>query len=360
MAIQISTFFLSPSTYFQIYEEDLKNETEESKKIPNKEENPIITTQQLKETLPIKRKNETGSRMKNFADLVIDESSSVGNRRELSITTKKDVDDAFNINNMSSELKELLWKHIIKLVEGVLGEINDKYLTIRGIIQEVQKKSENLEIEMMNFIIKILLPLTSDERVECQSQLIAIIDRGCSIKNSASNMASGQKGAALIAPSNLSHFCINNLFDMCEWEDNPQPIKGKIAAVTTSVLINRCKATLLKFLADEKRSGMMPLPQYIYIYIYIVISTIYRSRVKETMHLLNKLKDLDIFPSILNEQGKTIPEQNSSLLNGKKAHLFTLMPELSELIGSKEIEVKEALKLIFLGMAKEIGCFSNK
>lgn len=94
--------------------------------------------------------------------------------------------------------------------------------------------------------------------------------------------------------------------------------------------------------------------------------------------------NLSIYPNILKEQSskrKTEEKRESSsdksingdkekekieereqniLLRGHKAHLFYLMPELSECICSKEPELKEHLKKLFVLLYTEIGVKQNK
>ena len=72
-------------------------------------------------------------------------------------------------------------------------------------------------------------------------------------------------------------------------------IRKKIATITTPVLINRCRDSLKKYVADELKSGSTTLP---------------RQRVSEVVFILDKLRILDCYP-------ETQPAQYKN----KKGHL---------------------------------------
>lgn len=67
-------------------------------------------------------------------------------------------------------------------------------------------------------------------------------------------------------------------------------IRKKIATITTPVLINRCRDTLRKYVADEQKSGSTTLP---------------RQRVSEAVFILEKLRQLDCFPEVQPEHYKS-------------------------------------------------------
>ena len=105
----------------------------------------------------------------------------------------------------------------------------------------------------------------------------------------------------------------------------------------TPILIKRCKEILKKFLADEIKSGSMPLS---------------RSRLEDIKYVLDKLKKLEIYPdynkieeinnkiSDKNKKEDNEPEIMEFILKKKKSHLISLLPLLSEFITTKENEIK--------------------
>ena len=106
-------------------------------------------------------------------------------------------------------------------------------------------------------------------------------------------------------------------------------IRKKIATITTPVLINRCRDTLKKYVADEQKSGSTTLP---------------RQRVSEAVFILEKLRQLDCFPEVQPEHYKS-----------KKGHLVQLMPIFADLVLSNESALKEHLRQIFLDIAEAIA-----
>ena len=106
----------------------------------------------------------------------------------------------------------------------------------------------------------------------------------------------------------------------------------------------------IKFLADEIKSGSMPLS---------------RSRLEDIKYVLDKLKKLEIYPEYnkIDEMGgsnKNVKYENENeimnyILKKKKSHLISLLPLLSEFITTKENEIKILVKDIFKIISSELG-----
>ena len=244
-----------------------------------------------------------------------------------------DYEELKNIEEMEhdQEFNTLVWKVTLQLLQQILN-VPDHLLNqlSKPLLEEVLKKTQDLNMQLMNFIVKTLLPYSSSRAKPLKAirhQLISIIDRGCYNYYSEMNLNNHPTNTQNInhivsSAGTLSQYCINNLFDLCEYYSDFAPsisesgscgsldinqlnrinsnenetqkdytrnslilkseyskeekgmmfsdreitmdrVKYKIAKITTPVLINRCRATLLKFLSDEKRSGSMPLPKYI-------------------------------------------------------------------------------------------------
>lgn len=139
-------------------------------------------------------------------------------------------------------------------------------------------------------------------------------------------------------------------------------IRRKIAKTTTPILLDRCKDTLNRFLYDEMKSGSIMMSQ---------------QRAEEVVFILDKLKNLEVYPDLLNEIVQEDPSPSQSLasntglqnsgasqsklecLKGTKGHLFYFIPIFAEFITSHEEMIKEALKDIFLEIARSNGVHSN-
>jgi len=236
------------------------------------------------------------------------------------------------------ELQELVWDQIIKLIKEIL-KVSDSSLNNldRAIAEEVIKKSQELDITLINFILKTLLPSSSNLRKEAQQELINLIDNGCTAFNTSFSGSSTHSRPG----DTLSKFCISTLLSLCNSSEDVEKefltVKQKIATITTPVLVNRCKAIFHKYMADEKRSGQVPLPKYFSNFFY----HIQRNRKQDLIELLSKLRTTTIFTNALpKKEGCGIVD----LLSGGKAHLIYLMPEIVECISSKETDLRDAIK----------------
>ena len=216
-----------------------------------------------------------------------------------------------------------------------------------------------MKISIINFIVNVLLPNSLHIPKEMQIKLLTLLDIGSSLEYESNNESTGS------VTSSISKVCISNLFELCrfrtpeslkmEINDNNLniedyvKIKIKIAKMCTPILIKRCKEILKKFLADEIKSGSMPLS---------------RSRLEDIKYVLDKLKKLEIYPEYnkVDDIDKDSDEKNEDgeeimryILKKKKSHLISLLPLLSEFITTKENEIKILVKEIFKIISNELG-----
>ena len=162
----------------------------------------------------------------------------------------------------NKELQGVVWENIIRLIKEML-KVSDSSLNAldKALAENVIKKSQDLDVTLINFILKVLLPSSEGLGKENQQELINLIDNGCTAFYSSFNSSSSSQNRA---GDSLSKFCISTLLSLCANESEEgkfAEIKRKIAAITTPVLINRCKAIFCRYMADEKRSGQVPLPK---------------------------------------------------------------------------------------------------
>ena len=73
------------------------------------------------------------------------------------------------------------------------------------------------------------------------------------------------KSQNLANNSNLSKYCLFNLFQICKFglveDEKLAEMKNRISEKTTPILSSRCQEILAKFSKDESRSGSIKLPQ---------------------------------------------------------------------------------------------------
>ena len=257
---------------------------------------------------------------------------------------------------------EEIWKVIIEAYDMIFRQRDSVFKNMKKSHKElVSKSSSEMKISIINFIVNILLPNSLHINKQMQIRLLILLDIGSSLENESNNESSGS------VTSSISKVCISNLFELCKFKtpevlkreinvqnfnpDDYVKIKEKIAKMCTPILIKRCKEILKKFLADEIKSGSMPLS---------------RSRLEDIKYVLEKLKKLEIYPDynkIEDIRGKKEikMEENDQqeiigfILKKKKSHLISLLPLLSEFITTKENEIKILVKDIFKIISAELG-----
>ena len=222
-----------------------------------------------------------------------------------------------------------------------------------------------MEIDIIQFIVNILLPHSLYINKELQMKLLNLLDMGSNFNYNSNNTSYNSSNGNNNVTSSISKVCISNLFELCRYKNKDDLIKElnsnnnnsitnndyvnikiKIAKMCTPILIKRCKEILKKYMEDEIKSGSMPLS---------------RSRLEDCKFVLEKLKDLEIFPNDENEDN--IKENNNNnnddikvLINKKrKSHLINLLPLLSDFITTKENEIKIIVKEMFKIIAEQLG-----
>lgn len=121
---------------------------------------------------------------------------------------------------------------------------------------------------------------------------------------------------------------------------SPNPAKTpenrvRVAKMALPHLLKRCKVVISKFLADDKRSGALPLPA---------------TRVVEITYLLEQLKSLRVDSTLWAE-----PPKVESIGASQRRHLWELFPLLCECITAKEPGIKSIIKSVFLDCGQELG-----
>jgi hypothetical protein len=210
---------------------------------------------------------------------------------EFSIVDPNVIQQSFN----DHALKQMVWDRVIPLVKNNLLFNPEKVADHnKAVVEDVVKSSQDLDMQVMNFITNSLLPNCGDIiDKDFQQNLVSIIDNGCNSVYSVQKLSSSNQSSSSLFGNSLSKYCLNNLFELCrhqslkvndsESEVNEKriyEIRKKIATQTTPILINRCKDTLKKYAHDEQKSGLLSLP---------------RQRINEAVFILEKLRTLDCY-----------------------------------------------------------------
>jgi hypothetical protein len=296
---------------------------------------------------------------------------------------------------ISSTLKNLI-QQIIDIYEKVVKNSEQAAETIsKGIFSEIKKDWFEMDMRFINSIGEVIVPHFYILNQELLWKLINILDFTFSFYSKSNFFAEqnsyGKYGAASndsSTNSTISKISLEILFKIAEsYYDAPEydgegesdaknneQKRGNLARLATRKLLIKCKAILKAFIADEKKSGRMPLP---------------RNRLNEIIYVFEKVKKLYIPPNSFEYVDKleNIPKEdeddwsldfniaadteklesyskikifhaslnNNDLIQSKKGHLIYFLPLFAECIVSEEAELKELLKEIFKEISKELG-----
>lgn len=137
----------------------------------------------------------------------------------------------------SAEIRALVWAKVIPLVKSVLLFNPEKVLAHnKAVVEDVVKSSQDLDMQVMNFITNSLLPNCADGLVlessfgkeAVQGILVSIIDNGCNSVYSSQRLTQGSSTViASMGPfgNTLSKYCLNNLFELCRNQAVTNPFR---------------------------------------------------------------------------------------------------------------------------------------
>ena len=142
------------------------------------------------------------------------------------------------------ELKQIVWNITLKSFKEILAMNENSLLTLeKELAEEVIRKSQDLGIDIINFINSILIQKQNDKHKE----LIDIIEIG-----SITFIELSRQGFSNFCSDLLSRRCLDILMEICK-ESN------ELSKIATPILIERCKVIMREYLAGEKHSGLIPL-----------------------------------------------------------------------------------------------------
>ncbi|KAF6747528.1 hypothetical protein DFP72DRAFT_604758 [Ephemerocybe angulata] len=103
---------------------------------------------------------------------------------------------------------------------------------------------------------------------------------------------------SLVPRERFSYWCFDLLFLICSNTTNEkEDSRKRLAALSLPALLNRCKATLVSYIADQSLRGGLPFP---------------RAREEELVYALRKLLDLRLWPGSLWAAFSDEPSKHSS------------------------------------------------
>ncbi|KAI0073983.1 hypothetical protein K474DRAFT_1774330 [Panus rudis PR-1116 ss-1] len=259
---------------------------------------------------------------------------------------------------------EGIWRQIVETFRGgILADCSH----VENFSLDVQEAEENFDLQLIASLEIDVVPHLGDSRVPdyILSQLAKVLAQGSRLRNaedyqppSPKSLPSSQRSshefekvdqfgdAALalgttdvgrfVPRERFSYWCFDLLFLICSDTAKDQvAARKRVAALSLPSLLNRCRSTLVEYIADEALRGNMPFP---------------RIREEELLYVLRKLLELRLWPGTLWAALSDAPTQycveqpsvdqglepskliSDAVKRSSRAHLFHLYPVLSEII----------------------------
>lgn len=162
---------------------------------------------------------------------------------ELTIRQPQASPNYFEELSSNISFRTQLWKSLLSITKELLLP-NTTFCTDKAIVDEVVKKSQELNILVLDLLLNVMLVSSQGIEKEYVNELISIIE------------SVGFNG---ISYSGLSTYCLENLFSLCNY--NEANSKFNVAPIVTPILLNKCKALICKFIDDERKNGLAPMPK---------------------------------------------------------------------------------------------------
>ncbi len=116
-----------------------------------------------------------------------------------------------------------IWEATINCFESVFKQSEGGYKGItRTFLEELLKSCQEMEIQIINFIVNGLLPNSLKIPKEMQIKLLTLLDTGSNFDYNILNLSSQSSSSS----SNISKVCISNLFELCKFKSEESLKKG--------------------------------------------------------------------------------------------------------------------------------------
>lgn len=116
-----------------------------------------------------------------------------------------------------------IWESSIRCFESIFRQSEQGYKNIsRNLLDELLKSCQDMEIQIIYFIVNSLLPNSIRIPKEMQIKLLNLLDIGSNLDyNTMNNISQPSSGT-----SSISRVCIENLFELCKYRTEEALKKG--------------------------------------------------------------------------------------------------------------------------------------
>ena len=126
------------------------------------------------------------------------------------------------LDKNDSNINEI-WETSISYFETIFKQSEGGYKNIsRNILEELIRSCQEMEIQVINFIVNGLLPNSLKIPREMQIKLLNLLDLGCNFDY----MSFNQNSQISANNSSISKVCITNLFELCKYRSEESLKKG--------------------------------------------------------------------------------------------------------------------------------------
>ncbi|KAL1339802.1 hypothetical protein AAHE18_U067100 [Arachis hypogaea] len=244
---------------------------------------------------------------------------------------------------MNKPAKTRIWKEMADVYEIFLVGYCGRALPSNSLSSVVLEADESLEMSILDILGDKVLKSPIDAPTEVLQRLVSTLDR-C-----ASRTCSLPVETVELMPPHCSRFsltCLQKLFSLSSYshEVDWNTTRSEVSKTSITVLVTRCDYILSRFLADEIGLGEYPLP---------------KARLEESIFVLQELARLLVHPeaasvlSLKPRLGSAIEENKENDEN--RSHLFVLLPSFCELVTSRELRIRELVRILLRLIARELA-----
>jgi hypothetical protein len=141
----------------------------------------------------------------------------------IDLEVKEDKSDIESDNTLHVDVNNI-WEATINCFETIFKQSEGGYKNItRTLLEELLKSCQEMEIQIINFIVNGLLPNSLKIPKEMQIKLLTLLDMGSNFDYNIFNLNTQSSSSS----SNISRVCISNLFELCKFRSEESLRKGK-------------------------------------------------------------------------------------------------------------------------------------
>ncbi len=139
-------------------------------------------------------------------------------KEEETTSTSSNIEKGYSLNN---NIK--IWEAVISCLEAIFKQVDGGFKNLdKHILDDLIRSCQEMEIQMINFIVNNLLPNSFKIPKSMQNKLLTLLDLGSVFDYHNTQSKSGQP-----VFTSISRVFISNLFELCKYKTEESFINGK-------------------------------------------------------------------------------------------------------------------------------------